>query len=57
MTRPAVLVTGAAGYVGALLVNALATRRADLSALVALDWSGPGRFQTPTGVTNVQQDI
>lgn len=57
MTRPAVLVTGAAGYVGALLVNALATRRADLSALVALDWSEPGRFQTPTGVTNVQQDI
>ena len=35
---PAVLVTGAAGYVGRLCVAALAKRSAELSALVALDW-------------------
>jgi UDP-glucose 4-epimerase len=34
---PAVLVTGAAGYVGRLCVKALAERQAELSALVALD--------------------
>lgn len=35
--RPAVLVTGAAGYIGSLTVAALARRRDELSALVALD--------------------
>ena len=34
---PAVLVTGAAGYVGRLCVAALAKRRDELSALVALE--------------------
>ena len=36
---PAVLVTGAAGYVGRLCVAALAKRLGELSALVALDWT------------------
>ncbi len=35
--RPAVLVTGAAGYIGGLTVQALSRRRGELSALVALD--------------------
>lgn len=39
--RPAVLVTGAAGYVGSLTVAALAERREDLGALVALDVREP----------------
>jgi UDP-glucose 4-epimerase len=41
---PAVLVTGAAGYVGRLCIEALAQRRNELSALVALDWA-----ETPPG--------
>lgn len=36
-SKPAVLVTGAAGYIGKLLIAALAQRRDELSALVALD--------------------
>ncbi len=35
--RPAVLVTGAAGYIGGLTIAALSRRRDELSALVALD--------------------
>jgi len=37
MSPPSVLVTGAAGYIGRLTVEALAARRSELGALVALD--------------------
>lgn len=40
--RPAVLVTGAAGYIGGLTIAALARRRDELSALVALDVKDAG---------------
>jgi len=39
--KPGVLVTGAAGYVGRLTVEALAARRGELSALVAVDVREP----------------
>ena len=54
---PAVLVTGAAGYVGRLCVAALAKRRDELSALVALDWSKPSPGERIDGVAYEQGDI
>jgi len=54
---PAVLVTGAAGYVGRLCVEALAKRLGELSVLVALDWTeveGTDRFD---GVVYARGDI
>ncbi len=52
---PAVLVTGASGYVGRLLIDALAQRRDELAALVALDVVEPG--ERLDGVIYVQRDI
>jgi UDP-glucose 4-epimerase len=54
---PAVLVTGAAGYVGRLCVAALAERRDDVSALVALDWTEVESKDRLDGVTYEQGDI
>lgn len=54
---PAVLVTGAAGYVGRLCVVALAQRRNELSALVALDWTAVDRADQLDGVDYEQGDI
>lgn len=54
---PAVLVTGAAGYVGRLCVSALAKRLDQLSALVALDWSGVAPADRIPGVVYVRDDI
>jgi len=54
---PAVLVTGAAGYVGRLCVAALAKRRSELSALVALDWAEVEPSERVAGVVYEQGDI
>jgi UDP-glucose 4-epimerase len=54
---PAVLVTGAAGYVGRLCVAALAKRRSELSALVALDWTAVEPRKRLAGVVYEQGDI
>ena len=54
---PAVLVTGAAGYIGRLCVAALAERRDELSALVALDWTEVAPAERLEGVTYQQGDI
>ena len=54
---PAVLVTGAAGYVGRLCVAALAERLDDLSALVALDWVQVEPAARVPGVVYEQGDI
>ena len=53
---PAVLVTGAAGYVGRLCVAALAKRLDELSALVALDWTEVDRSERLPGVV-YHQDV
>jgi UDP-glucose 4-epimerase len=54
---PAVLVTGAAGYVGRLCVAALAKRSEELSALVALDWVETDPGERIEGVVYEQGDI
>jgi UDP-glucose 4-epimerase len=54
---PAVLVTGAAGYVGRLCVAALAKRLGELSALVALDWTEVDTSERIAGVVYAQGDI
>jgi len=54
---PAVLVTGAAGYVGRLCVAALAKRLGELSALVALDWTEVEGADRLDGVVYAQGDI
>jgi UDP-glucose 4-epimerase len=54
---PAVLVTGAAGYVGRLCVAALAKRLDELSALVALDWTEVDPFERLEGVVYEHGDI
>lgn len=54
---PAVLVTGAAGYVGRLCVAALAKRRAELSCIVALDWADTPPAERLDGVEYEQGDI
>lgn len=54
---PAVLVTGAAGYVGRLTVEALAKRRDDLSALVALDWTETDPGERREGIVYERGDI
>lgn len=55
--RPAVLVTGAAGYVGRLCVAALAKRRNQLSTLVALDWMEVELDDRLDGVVYEHDDI
>ena len=54
---PAVLVTGAAGYVGRLCVAALAQRLDELSVLVALDWTEVDASERIDGVVYEQGDI
>ena len=54
---PAVLVTGAAGYVGRLCVAALAQRLDELSVLVALDWTEVDASERLDGVVYEQGDI
>ncbi len=54
---PAVLVTGAAGYVGRLCVAALAKRLDDLSAVVALDWTEVDPSERLDGVVYERGDI
>lgn len=54
---PAVLVTGAAGYVGRLCVAALAKRQGELSALVALDWTEVEPSERVANVVYEQGDI
>ena len=55
--RPAILVTGAAGYVGRLCVAALAQRMDQLSALVALDWSEVKTSERIERVVYLRRDI
>lgn len=52
-----VLVTGAAGYIGGLTVRALAGRRDELSALVALDVREPPPGERLPGVTYVTGSV
>lgn len=54
---PAVLVTGAAGYVGRLCVAALAERSDELSTLVALDWAEVAAPDRVAGVDYERADI
>jgi len=54
---PAVLVTGAAGYVGRLCIAALARRMDELSTLVALDWTRVDPAERLDGVVYAQNDI
>jgi UDP-glucose 4-epimerase len=54
---PAVVVTGAAGYVGRLCVEALAKRSDELSVLVALDWAETPVAERIPGVVYEQLDI
>ena len=54
---PSVLVTGATGYVGRQCVAALAKRRSELSALVALDWTRQRDAQRLDGVVYEQADV
>jgi UDP-glucose 4-epimerase len=54
---PAVLVTGAAGYVGRLCVAALAQRLDELSVLVALDWTEVDASERIDGIVYEQGDI
>jgi len=54
---PAVLVTGAAGYVGRLCVAALSKRLNELSVLVALDWTEVNASERLDGVVYEQGDI
>lgn len=56
-SSPAVLVTGAAGYIGRLCVAALAKRLDELSALVALDWTEVDPAERLDGVVYEQGDI
>ena len=56
-SRPAVLVTGAAGYVGRLCVAALSKRSSELSALVALDWTEVDAAERLDGIVYEQGDI
>lgn len=56
-SSPAVLVTGAAGYIGRLCVAALAKRLDELSALVALDWAEVEPAERLDGVVYEQGDI
>jgi UDP-glucose 4-epimerase len=54
---PAVLVTGAAGYVGRLCVAALAARRQELGAIVALDLSAVAERDRLQGVAYTEGNI
>ncbi len=54
---PAVLVTGAAGYIGRLCIAALADRRDELSALVSLDWTEVEPSERIDGVAYERGDI
>ncbi len=54
---PAVLVTGAAGYVGRLCVSALSERLHELSTLVSLDWAEVAPSERIDGVVYEQGDI
>ena len=54
---PAVLVTGAAGYVGRLCLAALVERSQELSALVAVDWAEVERAERLDGVHYHRRDI
>lgn len=56
-TGPAVLVTGAAGYVGRLCIAALAKHMDELSALVALDWTEVDPANRIAGVAYERGDI
>jgi len=55
--KPSVLVTGAAGYIGGLVVKALARRRDELGALVGLDVREPPAGELPTGVAWVNASV
>ncbi len=55
--KPAVLVTGAAGYIGRLTVETLAGRRKDLAALVALDVRSVPSAERRAGVVYLDGDI
>ena len=52
-----VLVTGAAGYIGGLVVRALAGRRSELSGLVALDVREPPPSDRLDGVVYVNKSV
>lgn len=54
---PSVLVTGAAGYIGGLVVEALARRRGELSGLVALDVRTPPAGARRDGVSYVEKSV
>jgi UDP-glucose 4-epimerase len=52
-----VLVTGAGGYLGHLVIRALAEERGELETLVALDLAEPAAAERLSGVTYVGMDI
>ena len=56
-SKPCVLVTGAAGYIGRLVVDALHRRHGDLRAIVALDVREAGSESRLEGATYVTDDI
>ena len=55
--RRSVLVTGAAGYIGGLVVRALAERRPELAGLVALDVREPPPAARLAGVAYVNMSV
>lgn len=57
MSRPSVLVTGAAGYVGRLTLEALATRSDELERVVALDVLEVPQGDRRDGVEHVVGDV
>ena len=57
MSRPSVLVTGAAGYVGTLTLEALAARRDEVAGLVGLDVAEVPEERRVAGVTYVVADV
>ncbi|MDA8367934.1 MAG: NAD-dependent epimerase/dehydratase family protein, partial [Actinomycetota bacterium] len=57
MSRPSVLVTGAAGYVGTLTLEALAARGDEVAGLVGLDVAEVPEERRVAGVTYVTADV
>lgn len=57
MSRPSVLVTGAAGYVGRMTVDALVARRDELTRIVALDVGEVPEDERHEGVEYVVGDV
>lgn len=57
MKGPSILVTGAAGYLGRLVLAALAERRDALSGLVGIDVRDPAEAGAPEGADYLRLDV